>query len=144
MYNDYTNLRKGIFDMKKSIIKVLALTLIAVMMCAVLVSCVGPNANPDKAKAALEDAGYTVVLNKGEGLISGALLPDDVEASLVAYKNGEYIAITYYKEAAGANEAWDEAQEEAKELEDEYEGLVCKKSGKMIYIGTEQAVKDAK
>ena len=130
--------------MKKSIIKVLALTLVAVMMCAVLVSCGGPNANPDKAKAALEEAGYTVVLNKGEGLIGGALLPNDVEASLVAYKNGEYIAITYYKEAAGANEAWDEAQEDAKELEDEYEGLVCKKSGKMIYIGTEQAVKDAK
>lgn len=130
--------------MKKTIIKLLALTLVVVMACAMLVSCGGPNADPEKAKEALEDAGYTVVLNTGSGLISGAMLPDKLEASLVAYKNGEYIAISYYKDAKDVNEAWDDAQEEAEKLEDKYEGIVCKKSGKMIYIGTEQAVKDAK
>ena len=130
--------------MKKSIIKILALTFVVVMACTMLVSCFGPNADPDKAKASLEDAGYTVVLNKGDGLISGALLPDGVDATLVAYKDGEYIAISYYEEAADANDAWEDAQEEAAKLEEKYEGIVCKKFGKMIYVGTEQAVKDAK
>ena len=130
--------------MKKTIIKILTLTLVVVMACTMLVSCVGPNSDPEKAKDALEDAGYVVVLNTGDGLISGALLPDGVEATLVAYKSGEYIAISYYEDTKALNEAWEDAKESAQELEDEYEGIVCKKSGKMIYIGTEQAVKDAK
>ena len=130
--------------MKKSIVRILALSLVAVMMCLALVSCGGPNSDPEKAKEALEDAGYIVVLNTGEGFISGALLPDGVEASLVAYKDGEYLAVSYYDDTEALNEAWKDAKEDAKELEEEYEGIVCKKSGKMIYIGTEQAVKDAK
>ena len=130
--------------MKKTIIKLFALTLVVAMACAMLVSCGGPNADPEKAKTALEKAGYTVVLNTGSGLIGGALLPDELEASLVATKNGEYIAISYYKDAKDANAAWEKAQEDAKKLEEQYEGIVCKKSGKMIYVGTEQAVKDAK
>ena len=55
--------------MKKSIIKVLSLTLIAVMMCAVLVSCGGPNADPDKAEKALEDAEYTVMKIDDEDML---------------------------------------------------------------------------
>ena len=128
--------------MKKSI-RLIALALVTVMACLALVSCGGPNADPEKAKDALKDAGYTVVLNDGDGLIGGALLPDGVEAQLVAYKDGEYIAISYYDDTDALNDAWDEAQDEAKELEEEYEDLVCKKSGKMIYVGTKQAVKDA-
>ncbi len=138
------NIRKGIFIMKKSIIKVLALALVAIMMCAILVSCDAPNADPEKAKEALEDAGYAVILNQGGGFISGALLPDGVEATLVAYKDGEYLAVSYYEDTEALNEAWEEAQDDAKELEEEYEDIVCKKSGKMIFIGTKQAVKDAK
>ncbi len=125
--------------MKNFIIKTLALTLVVVMACAMLVSCGAPNSDPDKAKEALEDAGYIVVL-----VDSGILLPDGVEASLTAYKDGEYLVVTYYNDKDALNEAWDEAEDEAKELEEEYEGIVCKKSGKMIFIGTEQAVKDAK
>lgn len=129
--------------MKKSI-RIIALALVTVIACLALVSCGGPNADPEKAKAALKDAGYTVVLNTGDGLISGALLPDGVEAQLVAYKDGEYLAVSYYDDTDALNEAWEKAQDEAEKLEEEYEDLVCKKSGKMIYIGTEQAVKDAK
>ena len=130
--------------MKKSIVRVIALSLMTIMMCIALVSCGGPNADPKKAEAALKDAGYVVVLNDGEGFISGALLPDGVEASLVAYKDGEYIAVSYFEDTKALNEAWDEAKDEAQKLEDEYENIVCKKSGKMIFIGTKQAIKDAK
>ena len=42
------------------------------------------------------------------------------------------------------DEAWDEAKDGAKELEEEYKDIVCEKSGKMINMGTKQAVKDAR
>ena len=125
--------------MKNFIIKTLALALVAVMACAVLVSCGAPNSDPKKAKEALEDAGYIVVL-----VDSAILLPDGVKASLTAYKDGEYLVVTYYDDKDVLNDAWDKAEDEAKELEEEYEDIVCKKSGKMIFIGTKQAVKDAK
>ncbi len=124
--------------MRKSIIKILAFSLVAVMMCAILVSCAAPNADPKKAEKALKDAGYVVVLN------DTAFLPDGVEATLMAYKDGEYLLVSYYEDTEDLNEDWKDAQEEAKELEEKYEDIVCKKSGKMIFVGTKQAVKDAK
>ncbi len=133
--------------MKKTIVKVLALALVAVMMCAVLVSCSAPNADPSKANDALKDAGYSVIYNDGSvgiGGISISTLPEGVEASIIATKGDDnYIVITYYKEASDANDAWEEAEKEAEELKEKYEDIVCKKSGKMIYLGTKEAVKAA-
>ena len=98
----------------------------------------------NKAKAALEDAGYTVILNDG-GLIGSALLPEGAEATLVAVKgDDEYISITYYKDKDALNDAWDKIEDDIKEIKEEYEDVVCKKSGNMIYFGTKQAVKDAR
>lgn len=129
--------------MKKNFLKITALALLAVMICTMLVACGGPNKDPEKAKEALEDAGYTVIFNDG-GLIGDHLLPDGAEATLTAMKgDDEYISIVYYEDAEAANEAWEDAKEDAKELEEEYEDIVYKKSGKIIYIGTKQAVKDA-
>jgi hypothetical protein len=92
----------------------------------------------DENVKALKDAGYVVLLN------DTAFLPDGVEATLMAYKDGEYLLVSYYEDTEALNEDWKDAQEEAKELEEEYEDIVCKKSGKMIFVGTKQAVKDAK
>lgn len=130
--------------MKKTILRVVALALLAVMMCTALVACGGPNKDPEKAKEALEDAGYTVVLNDG-GLLGDMALPEGAEATLSAFKgDDEFIMVVYYEDTDALNDAWEEAQEEAEELQEEYEDIVCKKSGKMIYMGTKQAVKDAK
>jgi len=123
----------------KNVIKVLALSLAMVMMLGLLVSCGGPNKDPKKAKEALDEAGYLVVLNDKD-----LLLPDGVEATVMASTDDDYIMITYYEDADAVKEAWEDAKEDAKELEEKYEDIVCKKSGKMIYIGTKQAVKDAK
>ncbi len=129
--------------MKKNILKITALALLTVMICAMLVACGGPNADPDKAKEALEDAGYTVILNDG-GLIGDHLLPDGAEATLTAMKgDDEYISIIYYEDKDALNDAWEDVKKDAEELKDEYEDIVLKKSGKMIYFGTKQAVKDA-
>ena len=130
--------------MRKTLIKITALALIAVMMCAVLVSCAAPNKDPEKAKEALEEAGYVVVLNDG-GALGDHFLPKGVEASLSAFKgDDEFIVIAYYESAEALNEDWDDAKDDANEYADKYEDIVCKKSGKMIFIGTKQAIKDAK
>lgn len=107
------------------------------MMCILCVAC-APASKPENAKKALEDAGYEVILND-------KLLPDGIEAMIIAFKGDDnYIAITYYEDKDALNEAWDEAKDGAKELEEEYKDIVCEKSGKMIYMGTKQAVKDAR
>ena len=131
--------------MKKIISSVLVCVLLIGTML-VLASCGGPNADPKKAEAALKDEGYTVVLNDGSALggLGGLALPDGVEATLVAYKDGEYIAVSYYDDKDALNKAWEEADESAEELKEKYEDIVCKKSGKMIYIGTKDAIKAAK
>ncbi len=130
--------------MKKNILKITALALLAVMLCAMLVACGAPNKDPEKAKEALEDAGYTVILNDG-GLLGDHLLPDGAEATLTAMKgDDEYISIVYYEDKDALKDAWEDAKEDAEKLKEKYENIVYKKSGMMIFIGTEQAVKDAK
>ena len=130
--------------MKKSIIKVLSLTLIAIMMCAVLVSCGGPNADPDKAEKALKDADYEVMKIDEEDMLK-FLGIDGLECVLTAgNEDEEGVVIYYFEDAAAANEAWEDIEKEAKEAMEENEDIVCKKSGKMIYYGTKEAINAAK
>lgn len=131
----------------KTFVKVLALSLVAVMMCAVLVSCGGPASDPDKAAKALEDADYIVV--KADDKVSLALYETmgvkKLECVITAYNEDEEgIVIFYFEDKAAANDAWETIEEEAKEATKDEEDIVIKKSGKMIYYGTKQAIKDAK
>ena len=126
----------------KSLIKVLALSLVMVMMISMFASCFGgPNSDPDKAEEALEEAGY---------LVTNTTLGYDLEGLdtvVTGYKmnsltDGDAIVILYFEDSKSAKEAWDELKDALdEEDEDDY---VVKKSGKMIYAGTKQAVKDAK
>ena len=53
----------------------------------------------------------------------------------------------YFEEAADANDSWDKIQEYADKNKDDDakdSEWVCKKSGKMIYFGTKNAVAAAK
>ena len=123
----------------KKFVSIIAFVLVAVMLCATLVSCGAPAKDPADAKKALEDNGYVVVK-----VDTAILLPKDVEATVLGTTTENYILITYYKTTDAVKDAWEKAQEEAEKLEEKYENVVCKKSGKMIFIGTAQAVKDAK
>ena len=131
----------------KTFLKVLALSLVAVLMCATLVSCGGPASDPDKAAEALEDADYVVI--KADDKISlatyDALGVDDLECVITAFNEDEEgIVIFYFEDKDAANDAWEAIEEIAEEAAEEEEDLVIKKSGKMIYYGTKQAIKDAK
>ena len=127
--------------MKKSITKIIALSLVAVMMCFALASCGAPNKNPEKAKAALEKAGYTVQYteanpDEAEG-VTGVLVATEKDS-----ENGVYII--YFESASAAKDAWKDAKDEINELAKEQKDFVAKQSGSMIYYGTKDAVKAAK
>ena len=121
--------------MKKSIVKVLSFALVAVMVCAILVSCGGPNKDPKKAEAALKEAGYTVALVEVKDEKTG------LQTTVSAFKGTDMITIAYYDTKANAKAAFADAEKAAELLGDK---IVVKQSGKMVYMGTEQAIKDAK
>ena len=134
----------------KTFAKVLALALVAVMMCAALVSCGGPNADPEKAAKALEEAGYEVHYTEvGAAGIKAAVVAVKLDEEA---EKADFINITYYEDKEAANTAWDEAQDEIDEAKAsmaemygcEESEIVIKKSGTMIYVGTKDAVKAAK
>ena len=127
----------------------------AILSCILVLGCVfalascNPNKDPEKAKEALEDAGYTVVLVDDK-----EFLDEDMEANVTAYdKDGNYISIAYYADKDAAKEAYEEAEdglEEAKEylvellgLDEDVE-LEIGKSGKRVWVGTKDAIKAAK
>ena len=129
--------------MKKTFIKIMALTLVAVMACTMLVSCGGPNANPDKAVEALEKNDYGAEkIDSKLGLLVYSWAGDGLECVVVGLdKNLDGVTILYYEDAKAANAAWEKVEEHGSDKED---GYVLKKSGKMIYFGSEEAVKAAK
>ena len=142
--------------MKKTITKVLALTLVAVMMCAILVSCDAPNADPEKALAALKDNGYTAekIENEGLGALAIAALSaagiSDVECVVSGTAkiddSVEHVTIIYFEDADAAKAEWEDVQKyiDSSKKDGEESEWVIEKSGNMIYYGTKNGVKAAK
>lgn len=137
--------------MKKTI-RLIAVAMVAVMLCLSLASCGGPSADPDKALESLKDNGITwagqdkvliplalkaLGVDGIESVVSGTDKKDDSYA---------HITIVYFEEKEDANDAWEKVEEYANKQKDDKAGdnWVCKKSGKMIYWGTKDAVKAAK
>ena len=138
------NSERRFFIMKKSIIKVLSFALVAVMMCAVLVSCGGPNKDPKKAEEALKAAGYEVrLVENDEADEDGAVAYIQAMKSLT-----DFVQIAYYDSKDAASKAYEEAKKVYEEGKEEYEALgielIVKQSGTMVYMGTKDAIKAAK
>ena len=135
--------------MKKSI-KVLAMLLV-VLTLSFAVAC-APNADPEKAKASLEENGYAatlvtdaISLGFTEALL-GLERGDLVAGVSAANGDGEAITILYFKKSGAAKDCYKEYKDKLNDLlKDEGEGkeVVAKQSGKMIYIGTKAAIKAA-
>ena len=138
----------------KNVLRLTTLALVLVMMLSCLASCFGgPNADPDDALAALKENGVTWAA-KDNTVLPGVyklLGVDNVECvvSGTGKIDGEYahVTIIYFEEKDDANDAWEKIQKESeddKKEADEDSEWVCKKSGKMIYYGTKEAIKAAK
>mgnify|MGYP003304130429 CR=1 FL=1 len=122
----------------------LALVLVPMFFLA---SC-KPNANPEKAADALEDKDYAVTLIDDEDMLKYSGM-DGLKAVLTAFnEDDEAIMIYYFDSAKDAKEAWEDFEDDIEEMKEEAEEadkkVVAKRSGKMIYVGTKQAVKDAR
>ena len=133
--------------MKKTI-KLIALTLVLALSVVLLASCLPPNMDPEKAIDALKDNDYTAVHD--ETIIPLALkflgvdgIDDVVTGSAVIDDKFEHVTIIYFDEAEDANDAWDEVKEyaEKEDKKEEDSDWTINKFGKMIWYGTEEAIK---
>lgn len=119
--------------MKKTVM-ILALVLIAVLSLTLLVSC-GPNSNPDKAAATLKEKGYLVIYTKRDDL--GAAM-GKLDYKIIATNGDDKVTISWYQNADDAKAEYDNISKDLKS------GWQAGYMNKMVWIGTNQAVKDAK
>ena len=123
----------------KKFARVLALMLVATMLCVMLVACgATPAEKPEDAKAALEANGYTASLVEVGGVTT------------VTGSNGllDTVTITYYADEATAQTAYEALEAAASTLEEAYDLLDMKYSygisGTMVWAGSADAVAAAK
>ena len=122
--------------------KVLKLSSLAIVLMALLtLTACAPKA--DKAEEKMEKAGYFSIdakaivgteTSKYENFFVFAKV-DNATANMLT--GGDFVVALYYKDAEEAKKAYDEY----KASKDEEEANV-KKSGKCLYYGTEQGMKD--
>ncbi len=130
----------------KNVTKVIAFVLVAVLCVAMLASC-APASDPDKAVEALKKNGYTAEKMDGTilELATAGLGIKNVTAVVSGMnEDGEVVSIFYFEDSASASDAFEAIEEEMKESDDEDTKIIVKKSGKMIYGGTEAAIKAAR
>ncbi len=138
--------------MKKTL-RILALAMVTVILTLALVSCGGPNADPDKAVEALKKNGI-VLAGKDTKLLPPtfeALGADGIDCvvSGTGKIDDEFATITiiYFDEAADAKDAMEKIEDYAEKNKDDEakdSEWVFKQSGKMIWFGTKAAIKAAK
>lgn len=119
--------------------KALRLSSLAVLLMAViaLVSCAPKDL--DSATKKMEKKGYNCVEDKLVVPTALKLAKVDVEACFVATKEGETVTAILFADKKTANDSYDAVKQYA---EDHGAKSEAKKSGKWIYYGTEQAMKD--
>lgn len=137
--------------MKKTL-RIFAVAIVTIILALTLVSCGGPNADPDKALEALKENGVEWVV-KDTTIIPGLLKIAGVSGVDTVLSgtdkiDGEYahITVVYFKESDDAKEAFEKIEDLADDDKGDAEDSewVFERSGKMIYWGTKNAVKAAK
>lgn len=146
--------------MKKVLLVVAVIALISVATMA-LVGCVP--SDPAKAEANLKDAGYEVMVTKasdstgvqhGTGIQLGPnAVADGCVTMITAMKatisnddaDFDGVVIYYFNDGAKAKAFYEKQKARYDKLSDEEkEGSKVGKSGKVVYVGTEEAIKAAK
>lgn len=106
--------------------------MLAAMTCVSLTACAP--ADLDKAEAKMEKAGYMVVV---DDTISG-LLNKSIVGTVVATKSGDILTATLFEDVKSAKEYYEDLVDKDKDKEDQ----VVKRSGKWVFVGTEDAIED--
>ena len=131
----------------KKMIKLIALALVLTLSVVMLASCNAPNSNPEKAVAALKEADYKAVEDDTvTPLFLAGLGIKDVDVvvtgTAVIDKKVEHVTIIYFESADAAKAAWEDVKEYAEtDKGEEDTDWTIDRSGKMIWYGTEAAIK---
>ena len=140
----------------KNFVRILALTLVAVMLCGALTACGAPAKEAADAKAALEKAEYAVAEDKTILPIAFKALGYDLSSVVSATKTSknedgdtvvDHVTVFYFADKDNATKAMEKVKEEAKEDKkdsDDSNWVEPTQSGAMIYYGTKAAIKAAK
>ena len=134
--------------MKKALSIIAVLALVAVLGVA-LVACVP--SDPEKAAENLEAEGYEVATaKKGSsigGILAGMTMPEGCETMVTGIKDlldGDMIVIYYFEEADDAKDFYEDMKADFdKADEEDKEGMKIGRNGKVVYTGSEEAVKAA-
>ena len=133
--------------MKKTI-KLIALALVLSLSVVMLASCLPPNSNPEKAIESLKENDYKAVEDDTVlPLVFTALGVKDVKTvvtgTAVINEKVEHVTIIYFEDADAAKAAWDDVKEyaEKEDKKEEDSDWTINKFGKMIWYGTEAAIK---
>lgn len=137
--------------MKKTI-SIVCLLALAVSCLFVFASCGAPNSDPNEALAALKENGITWAAKDTTIVPIGLKLAGVEGVDCVVSGTGKiddkyaHVTIVYFKDSDSAKAAWEKTKEyaESKKDKEAESDWVCDKSGKMIYWGTEDAIKAAK
>lgn len=126
----------------KKFARVLALMLVATMLCVLFASCgATPNSDPAEAAKALEEAGYTVNKNEVPGVLT--------TVTATNLETGDVVTIQYYADEATAEAAYKVVEEQAKAAEElaselgEDADIAYGIDGTMVWVGTPDAVSAA-
>jgi len=140
----------------KQLVRIAALSLVAVMLCGMLTACGAPAKDPADAKAALEKADYTILESDTALPIAFKVLGYDLSSVVTATKtskndNGDtvidHVTIFYFADKDNATKAMEKVKEQAKNDKkeaDDTNWVEPTQSGSMIYYGTKAAIKAAK
>lgn len=140
----------------KKVVKILAF-IMAVLMCIfAVVACssdkdaeganaMKPNTDPNKVKQALEGKEYMVTV-VDDGTVLETLGVSGLSSVISAVSNDkkDALAVYYFKDSDSAKKSYDVLKAEAEKSKKTYGNVSVGIFGKMIWYGTETAIKAAK
>ena len=140
----------------KTTVRILTLALAMILLCGALTACGAPAKDPEDAKTALKEAGYTILESDTALPIAFKLAGYDLTTVLTATKTAtddegktvvEHVTVFYFVDKDNATKAMEKVTAEAendKKDQDESRWVNPTQSGAMIYYGTKAAIKAAK
>lgn len=124
--------------MKKTL-SIVAIVALVAICCVALVACFP--SNPTDAKANLEKNGYVAAEDKLTAVALSLVGIKGIDSIITGTNGDDYCTLVYFEDANKAKDAYAKIEEYVKDKDGK---AVIKKSGKVIYYGTDAGVKAAK
>lgn len=131
----------------KRFTKILTLSLLIIMVAMTFASCGMLGVNLEKVTGRLMDKGYTVYISSDEERLEEMAEYMDIKEPKVIFsaqnEDEDMFYAIEFKKSADAKNSFEALEEYFEDYADDYDDLICKRKGKVVYCGTKQGVKDA-